>query len=69
VTVTVENKNELRFLHKCLKTESQKRPTLLKKPVPHTRGYVLQCHLKTTLTHLTTDKRSYTHVRGINVTF
>ena len=42
----------------------------VKKP-SHTRGYVLQCHLNTTLTHLATDKHSHTHthVRGINVTF
>ena len=40
----------------------------VKKPSP-TRGYALQCHLKTTLTHLTNDKKSYTHFRGINVSF
>ena len=51
-----------------MQTESQKRPKLLIKP-SHTRGYALQCHLKTTLTHLTNDKKSYTHFRGINVSF
>ena len=41
----------------------------VEKACSYTRGYVLQCHLKTTCTHLTTDNHSYTHVRGINVTF
>ena len=35
----------------------------VKKACPKLRGYVLQCHLKTTLTHLTTDKHAYTHVQ------
>jgi len=35
--------------------------TTVNKSLSHTRSYVLQCHLKTTLTHLTTDKHSYTH--------
>jgi len=65
--IQYETKTDYRCLRKCLKTESHKRPTLLKKPVPHT-GYVLPCHLKTTLSHLTTDKHSYKHFRGINVT-
>ena len=41
----------------------------VKKACPTPRGYVLQCHLKTTLTDLTTYKHSYTHFQGINVTF
>jgi len=36
---------------------------IVKKARPTSRGYVLQCHLKTTLTHLTPDKHSYTYFR------
>ena len=32
----------------------------VEKACSYTRGYVLQCHLKTTCTHLTTDNHSYT---------
>ena len=58
IKINRKQKQEFRCLRKCLKAVTKEAKAVQKK-LSHTRGYVLQCHLKTTLTQLTTDKHSY----------